>query len=73
MQTLEKRYWTSEGFVVDIHVGRNRVRASTVDPLTLKEFVVNGELNASRKELESALFEKMESILGRRHKTNSQQ
>jgi hypothetical protein len=64
MQRLEKRYWSRDGHVVDFHRGRKSVRVSTVDKLTLKEFVVVGDLDASQDELVNSLFKKMDSILG---------
>jgi|GEM_PF-5144022 len=71
MQTLEKRYWNKDGYRIDIHRGRKSIRASTVHKVTLKEFVVYGDLNASIEELVSSLFKHMESILGSTFRTRN--
>jgi hypothetical protein len=68
MVTLEKRYWNREGYVISIHKGRDWIRVSTVDPVSLKEFVVAGELDDDRDKLVDTLFEKMESVLGEKLK-----
>ena len=68
MVTLEKRYWHKDGYVISIHLGRDWIRASTVDPVSLKEFVVAGELEDDRDELVKSLFRKMKATLGDRLK-----
>lgn len=68
MVTLEKRYWNRDGYVISIHRGGDWVRVSTVDPVSLKEFVVAGELEDDRDELVNAVFQKMARTLGDRIK-----
>ena len=68
MVTLEKRYWHKDGYVISIHRGRDWIRASSVDPVSLKEFVVAGELEDDRDELVKSLFKKMKATLGDRLK-----
>lgn len=66
--TLEKRYYNREGYVISIHRGGDWVRVSTVDPVSLKEFVVAGDLDDDRDELVEAVFQKMAATLGDRIK-----
>lgn len=64
MQTLEKRCWNSDGHIINVHRGRKSIRVSTVHNITLKEFVVYGDLGAPLEGLVSSLFKKMDLILG---------